>query len=175
MTYRTSAKMFLGFIALLTGPLVFFLAPAKTYAQVAGATLTGAVTDPSGAVLPGATVSIKNTATGVIKNVTSDSSGLYSVPNLIPGPYSVTASAKGFSTLVRSGITLTVGRTQQLNLTLQVGAVSQQVSVTGAPPLVQTASSTVSAQVSGTTVRQLPLNGRDWTLLATLQPPCSPA
>ncbi|MGH9438584.1 MAG: carboxypeptidase regulatory-like domain-containing protein, partial [Terriglobia bacterium] len=140
------------------------------FAQVAGATLTGTVSDSSGAAIPGAGVSIKNTATGIVHKVTTDSAGLYSMPNLVPGPYSVTASAKGFSTLVRSGFTLAVGQRLQLNLTLTVGAVSQQVQVTGAPPLVQTATSTVSAQVSGTTVRQLPLNGRDWTQLATLQP-----
>ncbi|MGH9360077.1 MAG: carboxypeptidase-like regulatory domain-containing protein, partial [Terriglobia bacterium] len=126
------------------------------FAQVAGATLTGTVSDPSGAAIPGAGVSIKNTATGIVHKVTTDSAGLYSMPNLVPGPYSVTASAKGFSTLVRSGFTLAVGQRLQLNLAMQVGAVSQQVQVTGAPPLVQTATATVSAQVSGTTVRQLP-------------------
>ena len=161
---------FLVFITALSLVLSGFYSARRAFAQVAGATLTGSVSDPSGAAVPGATVAIKNTATGVVRNATTDSSGLYSVPNILPGPYQVTASAKGFSTLVRSGITLAVGQRLQLNLTLQVGAVSQQVQVTGAPPLVQTASSSVSAQVSGTTVRQLPLNGRDWTSLATLQP-----
>src|SRR6516225_8120025 len=65
---------------------------------------------------------------------------------------------------------MAVGQTVELNLTLQVGVVTQQVEVTGAAPLVQTATSTVSEQVSATTVRQLPLNGRDWAQLATLQP-----
>ncbi|HLI30871.1 MAG TPA: carboxypeptidase-like regulatory domain-containing protein, partial [Terriglobia bacterium] len=169
---RTKAKggTFPVFVIALSLAICGFYSARSAFAQVAGARLTGGVSDPSGAAIPGASVSIKNTATGVVHNVTTDSAGLYSVPNLLPGPYSVTVSAKGFSTLVRSGITLAVGQTLQLNFTLQVGAVSQQVQVTGAPPLVQTATSTVSAQVSGTTVRQLPLNGRDWTQLATLQP-----
>jgi len=158
------------FVAALSLALCGFYSARSAFAQVAGARLTGTISDPSGAAVPKATVSITNTATGVVHNITTDNAGLYSVPNLLPGPYEVTASAKGFSTLVRSGITLAVGQTLELNLALQVGAVSQQVQVTGAPPLVQTATSTVSAQVSGTTVRQLPLNGRDWTQLATLQP-----
>jgi len=158
------------FVAALSLALCGFYSARSAFAQVAGARLTGTISDPSGAAVPKATVSITNTATGVVHNITTDNAGLYSVPNLLPGPYEVTASAKGFSTLVRSGITLAVGQTLELNLALQVGAVSQQVQVTGAPPLVQTATSTVSAQVSSTTVRQLPLNGRDWTQLATLQP-----
>ncbi len=141
----------------------------RASAQVAGATLSGTVTDPSGAAIPNASVSIKNTATGVAHNVTTNGAGLYSAPNLIPGPYEVTISAHGFSTLVRSGVTLAVGQTLQLNLTLKVGAVTQQVQVTGEPPMIQTATSSIRAQVGGTTVRQLPLNGRDWTSLAALQ------
>ena len=139
-------------------------------AQVAGGTILGTVSDSTGAIVPRANVSIKNVATGVDRDVTTDSAGLYSVPNLLPGEYEVTVSATGFSTLVRSGVTLAVGQTVELNLTLQVGAVSQKVEVTAAAPLVQTATSTVSEQVSETTVRQLPLNGRDWAQLATLQP-----
>ncbi|MGH9354493.1 MAG: TonB-dependent receptor domain-containing protein [Terriglobia bacterium] len=167
---KVKSGKFVIFVAALSFAICGLFSARTAFAQVAGATLTGAVSDPSGAAVPGATLAIKNTATGIVRNATTDSSGLYSTPNLLPGPYEVTASAKGFSTLVRSGVTLAVGQTLQLNLTLQVGAVSQQVQVTGAPPLVQTATSTVSAQVSGTTVRQLPLNGRDWTSLATLQP-----
>jgi len=146
------------------------LLSVPAYAQVAGGTILGTVSDPSGAAVPNVSVSIKNVGTGVVRSLTTDSAGFYSVPNLLPGQYEVTASAKGFSMLIRSGITLSVGQTLQLNLTLQVGAITQQVQVTGAAPLVQTATSAVSEQVTGTTVRQLPLNGRDWAQLATLQP-----
>ncbi|MGH9357506.1 MAG: carboxypeptidase regulatory-like domain-containing protein, partial [Terriglobia bacterium] len=132
--------------------------------------LTGSVTDPSGAVIPGAKISIKNTATGVITNAATNSAGLYNVPNVIPGPYQVTVSAQGFQTELRSGITLTVGEQQVLNLSLRVGQTTQTVSVSGEAPAVQLATSTISATVNATTVRALPLNGRDWTTLATLQP-----
>jgi hypothetical protein len=139
-------------------------------AQVAGATLSGTVTDASGAVLPNAQISIKNIATGFTRDVTTDVAGFYTAPNLLPGAYEITATASGFATAVRSGITLTVGAQQVLNLTMQVGQVTQRVQVTGEAPAVQLATSSISAVVNSTTVRELPLNGRSWTDLAALQP-----
>jgi len=143
---------------------------APLYSQVAGSTLTGIVTDPTGAVIPNAQVSIKNTATGIVTNYPANSAGLYTAPNLIPGPYQITVSAKGFETEVRSGITLTVGAQQVLNVALHVGQTTQTIRVSGQAPIVQLATSSISATVNSTTVRQLPLNGRDWTQLALLQP-----
>ena len=144
--------------------------PIRVHAQVTGATLSGAVTDPSGAVITNAKVSIKNTATGVVTNGTTNAAGLYTVPNLLPGPYEVTTLAKGFQAEVHSGITLTVGEQQVLNVKLSVGQATQTISVTSAAPDVQLATSSISAEVDSTTVRELPLNGRDWTQLAALQP-----
>src|SRR5258708_34849368 len=146
------------------------LSASQAYAQVSGATLSGTVTDPSGAVIAGARVSIANKATGVVHDVTTDSAGFYLAPNLQPGPYDVTASASGFSTAKQADLTLTVGAQQVLNMPLKVGEASQTVLVTEAAPLVQLGSSTLSAQVEATTVRELPLNGRDWASLATLSP-----
>ncbi len=139
-------------------------------AQVAGANLSGTITDSSSALIPGAGIAIRNVATGVGRSVVSNAQGFYSAPNLLPGPYQVQVTARGFTRLLQKGITLTVGAEETLNLTLQVGADTQTVVVTAAPPSIQTSSSTVSATVDGTTVRQLPLNGRDWTSLATLEP-----
>jgi outer membrane receptor protein involved in Fe transport len=147
-----------------------FLIPGSLHAQVAGGTLSGSVTDPSGAVIPGAQLSIKNVATGVSRDTTTDKDGFYTVPNLLPGTYEVTASATGFSTEVRSGITLTVGAEQVLNVTMQVGRTTEKVQVTGEATAVQLATSSISAVVNSTTVRELPLNGRSWTDLTTLQP-----
>jgi hypothetical protein len=145
-------------------------AAVAAYSQVTGATLTGTVTDPSGATIPGAQISVKNNATGVMREVTSDSSGLYSVPNIIPGDYEVRVSAKGFSTAQQTNVSLAVGQQQQLNFTLKVGETSQTVEVTGAAPQIELTSSALTGQVESETVRELPLNGRDWTSLATLQP-----
>jgi len=146
------------------------LLSTPVYAQVSGATLAGTVSDASGAVVTNAKVSIKNSATDVTRDVTTDSSGHYSAPNLLPGIYEITIVAAGFSTSVRTGVTLTVGATQALNVSLQIGQKTERIDVTGIAPDVQLSSSIMSAEVDSTTVRELPLNGRDWTQLATLQP-----
>src|SRR5207245_2010019 len=143
---------------------------AQGYAQVTGATLSGTITGPSEAVIPKAQVSVRNTATGVTREVTADTAGFYSVPNLLPGNYEVTVMSPGFSTARQSNVELGVGAQQQLNISLKVGETSQTVEVTEAAPLIQLTSSTLSGEVESTTVRELPLNGRDWASLATLSP-----
>lgn len=146
------------------------LMSGRIYPQVAGATLSGTVTDQSGALIPSVQVSIKNIATGLVRAVTTDAAGLYTAPNLLPGSYEITATAPGFATEVRTGVTLTVGAQQVLNLTLRVGGTTEKIQVAGEAPAVELATSTISAVVNATTVRELPLNGRSWTDLATLQP-----
>ncbi len=139
------------------------------YAQVAGATLSGSITDPSGAALTQAQVSIINVATGVTRNVTADSAGFYTAPNLVPGQYRVTVSAKGFVTSV-ADVALTVGANQTLDVPMKIGATTENVQVSTEAPAVQLNTSDLSAVVNATTVRELPLNGRSWTDLAALQP-----
>src|SRR5258708_37098557 len=155
-------------VSLVLTAVLFSAGPAR--GQVSGATLSGLVTDENGGSVPGATVSIKNLGTGVARDLTTNADGFYSTPNLIPGTYEVRVSAKGFQTLVQKEITLTVGAQQALNLSLKVGQLNQTVEVNSAPPDVQTTSSTISATVDSITVRELPLNGRDWTSLAALEP-----
>jgi hypothetical protein len=113
---------------------------------------------------------IKNVATGVERNLTTNTEGFYTTTNLLPGTYDVTISAKGFNTEVKSGITINVGARQVFDLTMQIGTVSHRVEVTTEAPAIQLASSDISATVNATTVRELPLNGRSWTDLAALQP-----
>jgi len=155
-------------VALVCIAVAFWSFPAQ--AQLAGATLSGVVKDTSGAVVVDGTVSIKNTATGTVRQVTTNADGFYSAPNLLPGTYNVTVKAKGFSTAVQTGLVLTVGAQQALDFTMKVGEITQTVEVSAAPPAVDTLSSTISATVEEKTVVDLPLNGRDWTQLATLQP-----
>jgi hypothetical protein len=140
------------------------------HAQVAGGTLSGSITDPSGAVVPNAEVVIKNSATGVSRNVTTNADGFYSAANLVPGNYEVSVSASGFNTEIKKGIVINVGAQPLFNLVLQIGAVANRVEVTTEAPTVQLTSSDISATVNATTVRELPLNGRSWTDLAALQP-----
>ena len=161
--------VFFGLSLFATLALSLFITNSA-HAQVVGATLSGTVADASGAVMPQAHISIKNIATGVVRSVTTDSAGFYTAPNLLPGNYQITISARGFRTQVRTGITLTVGAQQVLNITMQIGQVTQTVQVSGAAPTVQLGTSSISAVVNATTVRQLPLNGRSWTDLAKLQP-----
>jgi hypothetical protein len=169
MNFKKMVRVAVG-IAACALLLWSIVAAVPTQAQVAGATLSGIITDTSGAAAPNATVSIKNQATGAVREVTTNSDGFYSAPNLLPGDYEVTVTAAGFSTTVQKGITLTVGAEQALNLSLKIGQVNTTVEVNAAPPDVQTTSSTISSTVDSTTMRELPLNGRDWTSLATLEP-----
>lgn len=143
---------------------------ALSHAQVVGATLTGTVTDPSGAVIAGARLSVTNVNTGTTRAATTNAQGLYSAPNLVPGTYEVRAEAQGLATRSQTGVVLTVGATEVLNLQLSVAQVSEKVQVTAGAPDVDLASSQISSVVDDRTTRELPLNGRDWTQLATLQP-----
>src|SRR6266403_2895580 len=148
---------------------VCLLLAAPMRAQVAGATISGTITDPQGGALAGARVSARAAATAVTTDTTCNAEGAYNLLNLIPGDYVVSASASGFSTS-EAKVTLTVGVKQALNLTLNVGQITQVVEVTGAAPQVELQSSTVTGNIQGTEVRELPLNGRDWASLATLEP-----
>src|SRR5882762_4445735 len=97
---------------------------SHAHAQISGATLSGTVTDASGAVVPQATISMKNVATGVTRSNNTSSAGYYSAPNLLPGIYEVRAEAKGFTSKIQTGVNLTVGEQEVLNFTLQVGQMS---------------------------------------------------
>ncbi len=168
MTRTKLGNIFFGLV-LAVLLLLGFLA-SVVYSQVVGGTLLGTITDASGAAIPGATVSLKNVATGVTTTVNSNAQGIYNAPNLLPGTYESSISAAGFETKVQSGIILTVGAQQVLNVTLKVGTVTEEVQVTAVTPDLQLASATISGVMNSTTVLELPLNGRSWTDLATLQP-----
>jgi hypothetical protein len=138
-------------------------------AQVVGATLAGTITDKSGAAVSNAQISVKNTGTGVVRTVTTNEDGFYSAPNLQPGNYEVTASANGFGS-ESTALVLTVGAQQSLNLSLTVGSTTQTVQVTDAAPTVNLVESTLGGLNNEAQIRELPLNGRSWTDLASLQP-----
>ena len=165
---RTIFKKRISLLAMLVA--LNFLGAGHARAQVAGATLTGTVKDSSGAIIPNAQVSVRDISTGFTHSVSTGSAGLYTVPNLLPGNYEASVTAPGFSTQVQTGIQLSVGAQQLLDFTLQVGAVNETVKVETEASAVQLTSSTISAEVNGATVRELPLNGRSWTDLANLQP-----
>jgi carboxypeptidase family protein len=152
---------------LILGLRVLIAAPLQ--AQVSGATISGIITDPQGAVVPNSKVSVRNIDTDILTDTMTNADGAYTVPNLKPADYDVSVSAPGFNTTVAK-VTLTVGAKQELNISITVGNTQQEIRVTAAAPTVELESSTISGDVEGTEVRELPLNGRDWASLATLQP-----
>ena len=150
--------------------VVAFVAAGVVRGQVTTGTISGTVTDSTGAVLPGANIVILNEETGIPRSLVTDAAGRYLAPSLSPGRYRVTISQPGFQTEARTGIVLTVGRNAVVDVQLEVGAVSQTVEVTGEAPLVETQQSSMSYLVDANTISELPLNGRDITQLILLNP-----
>ncbi len=132
--------------------------------------LTGTITDPSGAVVPNATVTATNKDTGAIRETTADGAGLYQLSSLPVGQYEIHAKKSGFTEAVRTGVQLVVNQSATVDLKLQVGESSQQVTVNGDAPLVSTATTDISGLVGQRQVRDLPLNGRSYDQLLTLNP-----
>src|SRR6266853_2109060 len=151
-----------GIIGLVT------LGTCPVFAQ--SAALTGTVKDTSGAVLPGAAITVKHIETGLTRTAQADSSGSFSVVSLPVGQYEITAEKMGFRKEVRNGINLAVAQQAVVDLTLQVGSIDQQVTVTGEAPLVNTTVSSTSGLISESQLKDLPLNGRSFDQLLTLNP-----
>ena len=151
--------------------LLFVSLPVTAaWSQDTTATILGTLTDSSGSVLPGVTISVNHLETAQTRTVTSNEAGRYRVPLLKPGRYEVTAQLSGFQTVVRSGISLTVGQEALVNIQLALGNVAESITVEAAAPLVETTTSTISHVVSEQQLGSLPLNGRDFSQLALLQP-----
>jgi hypothetical protein len=112
---------------------------ATLYAQSVDATLKGRVTDSSDAAMPGVKVEARNTGTNVASSMVTDSAGQYTIPLLKPGSYTLTVEAPGFKKFTREGLSLSVGDTVELDVKLQVGGVSEQLTVTGEASLLETA------------------------------------
>src|SRR5438309_5305054 len=138
----------------ILGVLLFSL---SLFSQVNTGTISGVVQDSSGALISGATVTIRNVDTGISRTVTSDDAGRYAVPVLPVGNYEVQGQQSGFQTEIRSGITLTVGREEVINLTLGVGQQVQTVTVTAEAPVIETTTAAMSSLVDQRTIRDLPL------------------
>jgi hypothetical protein len=166
---RISKISVLSLIALMTLVLSALIC-SPVQAQVAGATVSGSIMDTSGSTIANVDIVLRNVETGVTRTVTSDASGFYEAPNLLPGSYNVSASAPGFSTAITTGVVLTVGAKLLLNLTMQVGHVTEKVVVSADALTVDLGTSSLGAVINSTTITELPLNGRDWTALATLEP-----
>ncbi|HEX3437916.1 MAG TPA: carboxypeptidase-like regulatory domain-containing protein [Pseudacidobacterium sp.] len=139
-------------------------------AQIVGASISGTVRDTSGAAISQADITVHNLETGAERRVASDSEGRYAVPSIPVGRYEVTAQKEGFSTQTRSGVNLVIGQSAVVDLSLAVGQVREQVSVTDTPQTLNPTTQSISGLVSERQVKELPLNGRSFDELLTLNP-----
>src|ERR1700680_2676721 len=170
MFFPPSLRNVVRCLAVAGALLLSILCSHPAHGQVVGGTISGTISDKSGAVVANATVSLKNLATGVNTTVTANAQGLYSLPNLLPGNYQQKVSAVGFETSIRNGIILTVGSQMVSNVEMKVGAVNETMEVSAQPPDLQLESSSIRASTDSQTIVELPLNARSWTDLAQLQP-----
>jgi outer membrane receptor protein involved in Fe transport len=136
--------------------------PLSAQSQAAGGSIEGTVTDASGAVLPGATVTVRNEGTGVVRETTTDGSGLFRAPLLPVGRYEVAAALSGFATTKRPGQTLSIGQTLVLDLSLQIASAQEEVTVTAEAPVIETSRTQQASTVGERAVTNLPVNGRNF-------------
>src|SRR5487761_803562 len=146
----------------------FLLSGRSAWAQLDQGTITGVVQDNSGAIIPSAKVTLTNTDTGLVLESTADGSGVFSFSPIKIGNYRVSAPAPGFETTSQENVHLDVQQRLNVALVLKPGAVTQTVTVTTAPPLLQTQSGSVGQVLSTRTINDTPLNGRNWVYIAQL-------
>jgi len=158
---------FISTIASLSLGLV--LASAAPGAAQSTATLQGTVTDTQSAVMPGVTLSIRNTATGIERTAVSDNAGQYVAPALAPGHYAIVAHLEGFKDQT-SEVDLGPAQTAELNIRLGLATIAENVTVTGSSPLIETATVSVGGAMAEKTVQEIPLNGRHFVDLGPLMP-----
>ena len=150
--------------------LAFLAAPTVT-AQTFRGTILGTVTDPSGAVVSGAKVTVRNVATGLERTTETSADGSYSVPELPIGTYTVTITQSGFQTAVTTGVVVDVASERRVDAALKAGQVSTTVEVSGETlPQVETTSAELGGTLTANTIENLPVNGRDYTKLIYLNP-----
>src|SRR5208337_738188 len=151
--------------------LFVLLSAAMLTGQTFRGTILGSVTDPSGAFIAGATVKVRNEATGLERTTTTSSDGSYSVPELPIGKYSVTVTETGFQTFVATGVAVDVATERRVDAALKTGQVSTRVEVNAEDlPMVETTTNDLGGVITSETVADMPVNGRDYTKLIYLNP-----
>lgn len=154
----------------ITGFLAVFLAPVSCLSQVDRAGLSGTVTDISGKVIAGASITALQTATGLIREGVSSTSGIYYIPELPVGLYRVTCTVTGFRQVVFENMAQTIGHTRKLDFLLTVGSVTEAVNVQGRTSQLDETSDVQGGRTESAQVKDLPLNGRNWSTLTALVP-----
>lgn len=155
--------------SLLSILLFFSLVSGVALAQSSGTgTLSGTVTDASGAVIPSVQISARQLATGLIRTTTTNSSGFYLLPALRAGEYQIEAAATGFQRIQQDGVVLQSDTTHSINLQLAIGQVADSATISAAPPAIETSEGSLNTLVSGTQLNELALNGRNFTQFLSL-------
>ena len=153
----------------LAACLLLLAFPPRSLAQEFRATLTGQVTDPDGRVVAGATVVATNNETGSAYTAKTSDAGVYYIPYIVPGTYTVKASATGFKTAVQDKVLLLASKYFGQNFTLQVGTINEKIEVTAAPPMIETANGSGGTILDEKTLQNIPVTGRQvYTLLGTV-------
>jgi hypothetical protein len=164
----TTKKMMSAVRSVVLVAFALMMMTGAMLAQEFRGTISGAVTDPTGAVVPGAAVTVRETRTGTVNRTTSDADGQYVVPFLLPGDYEVTVTAKGFQTVLRKNVTLQSQEHPIVSVALPLGNTTDTVNVTTDVPLVDQSNASVGQVISTESVEDLPLNGRTPTTLTEL-------
>ena len=166
---RLAIRLFksVGYVT-LSALFLFLMQSQRVFGQVDEGSISGLVQDPTGAVVPNAQVTLLNTDQGITLTTTTNGGGEYTFSPVRIGHYSITVTAPGFSTTTQQNLQVTVGLALQVNVQLKTGAASETVQVTTAPAELQTSESSVGQTVTGQTINNLPLNGRNFTFLAQL-------
>jgi hypothetical protein len=157
-------------VQLLVGTMGVLLLCLPLFSQGNFGRILGTVTDQSGGVVSGATVTVIDTQRGVARTLTTDEAGEYNAPTLIPGAYTVRAEAKGFKKIERQNVVLEVGHEVRIDLTLQPGDQAQTITVTEEIPLVETTNATLGGTLNNADINDMPLNGRNYQNLMSLRP-----
>src|SRR5881628_2907217 len=146
-----------------------FLGVVPAVAQTQ-ASISGVIHDPTGAVIPGVTVTVTNPATNFVRTAISNEAGVYNFPSLQPGRYNIKVELPGFRTIEQNGVELQIQQSARLDFTLQVGEVSQTVEVSGTAALIATENATVGTVIENKRIVEMPLNGRNFLQLVSLSP-----
>src|SRR5881296_2727623 len=163
-----SVRAFGRFVTVTAIVVLIALGTCLSFAQTSTATILGVVRDASGALIPGVSITVKHTESGLTRTAISSERGAYSMPLLPVGAYEITTTMPGFKQAVRTGINLVVGQEAVVDLTLEVGANAETVTVSEEAPLVNTTTSSTSGVITEQQVKELPLNGRSFDQLITL-------
>ena len=149
------------FVRVVSVVVVLVLSVVSSYGQSATAEFNGSVVDQSGAVLPGVAITVTDESTGLMREVTSNDAGRFVLTALQPGVYTVRAMLSGFQTQARTGIRLLVGQAVTVSLTLPVGTLTDQITVTGEAPLIEVTQTTLGSSLTTQDIENLPTQGRE--------------